>query len=174
MVSDRIQKLLNDQLNKEFFSAYLYLSIEAYLTAQNLSGFANWFRVQAQEERDHAMIFFNYINRIGGRVKLERIDAPQADFASVGEALRLTLEHEKFVTGSIYKIVDASLEEKDHKTNAFLQWFVNEQVEEEDNAEKNVRRFELVKEDGRGILMMDAEMAARVYVQAAPLAAGQA
>lgn len=174
MVSDRIQKLLNNQLNKEFFSAYLYLSIEAYLTSQNLPGFANWFRVQAQEERDHALIFFNYINRIGGRVRFTQIDTPQVDFASIGEALKLTLEHEKFVTSSIYDIVDAALEEKDHKTNTFLQWFINEQVEEEDNADKNIRKFELVKDDGKGILMMDADMAARVYVQAAPLAAGQA
>ena len=174
MVSDRIQKLLNDQLNKELYSAYLYLSIEAYLEAQSLPGIANWFRVQAQEERDHALIFFNYINRIGGRVRLAQIDAPQVDFESVGEALKLTLEHEKFVTRSIYGIVDASIEERDHKTNSFLQWFITEQVEEEDNADKNVRKFELVKGDGKGILMMDAEMAARVYVQAAPLAAGQA
>jgi ferritin len=174
MVSDRIQKLLNDQLNKELFSAYLYLSIEAYLTSQNLPGFAHWFRIQTQEERDHALIFFNYINRIGGRVKLAQIDAPQVEFASIGEALKLTLEHERFVTGSIYGIADASLEERDHKTNTFLQWFITEQVEEEDNADKNIRKFELVKDDGKGILMMDAEMAARVYVQAAPLAAGQA
>lgn len=174
MVSDKIQKLLNNQLNKEFFSAYLYLSIEAYLTSLNLPGFANWFRVQAQEERDHALIFFNYINRIGGRVKLAQIDEPQVDFTSIGEALKLTLEHEKFVTASIYGIVDAAVEERDHKTNSFLQWFINEQVEEEDNADKNFKKFELVKDDGKGILMMDADMGARVYVQAAPLAAGQA
>lgn len=174
MVSDRIQKLLNEQLNKELYSAYLYLSIEAYLTSQNLPGFAHWFRVQTQEERDHALIFFNFINRIGGRVKLVQIEAPQVDFVSVGEALKLTLAHERFVTSSIYGIADASLEERDHKTNTFLQWFITEQVEEEDNADKNIRKFELVKDDGKGILMMDAEMAARVYVQAAPLAAGQA
>lgn len=174
MVSDRIQKLLNDQLNKELFSAYLYLSIEAYLTSLNLPGFANWFRVQAMEERDHALIFFNYINRIGGRVQLMQIDAPQVDFASIGAALKQTLEHEKFVTASIYGIVDAALEERDHKTNTFLQWFITEQVEEEDNADKNIRKFEMVKDDSKGILMMDAEMAARMYVQAAPLAAGQA
>lgn len=174
MVSERIQKLLNEQVNKELFSAYLYLSIEAYLTAQNLPGFANWFHVQTQEERDHALIFFNYINRIGGRVELAPIEGPQTDFASVEEALKLTLEHEKFVTASIYKIADAALEERDHKTSSFLNWFVDEQVEEEENATNNMARFELVKGDGKGILMMDAEMAARTYVQAAPLAAGQA
>lgn len=174
MVSERIQRLLNEQVNKELFSAYLYLSIEAYLTAQNLPGFANWFRVQVQEERDHALIFFNYIHRIGGRVKLAAIDAPQVEFVSVGEALEKTLEHEKLVTASIYGIADAAQEERDHKTSSFLHWFVDEQVEEEENATNNIARFELVKDDGRGILMMDAEMAARIYVQAAPLAAGQA
>lgn len=173
MVSDRIQKLLNDQLNKEWFSAYLYLSIEAYFTSLNLPGFAHWFRVQAMEERDHALIIFNYINRINGRVRLMQIEAPQVDFPSIAEALKLTLEHEQFVTSSIYKIVDASREEKDHKTDTFLQWFITEQVEEEDNADKNIRKFELVKDDGRGILMMDADLAARVYVQAALLAAEQ-
>jgi len=163
MISEKIQKLLNEQIVKEFYSAYLYLSIEAYLTEQNLVGFANWFRVQAQEERDHAMIFFNFINKVGGRVKLGQIDAPKVDFASIEEALKLSLEHEQFVTRSIYTIVDAAIEERDHKTNQFLQWFVNEQTEEEANSDNNLKKFQLVGNDGRGILMMDAEMAARVY-----------
>jgi len=172
MVSERIQNLLNDQLQKEFYSAYLYLSIEAYFASKNLNGFANWFRVQAQEERDHAMIFFNYITKVGGRVTLKQIDAPKTEFASIEEALKLTLEHEQFVTKSIYGIVDAALEERDHKTNAFLQWFVNEQVEEEENADSNIKKFELVKGDGRGIMMLDAELAQRVYTPAVNPAMG--
>jgi ferritin len=174
MISENLQEMLNNQINKEFYSAYLYLSIEAYLTSINLPGFANWFHVQTQEERDHALIFFNYINRVGGRVVLKNIDGPKVDFASIEEALKLTLEHERFVTKSIYEIVDAALAERDHKTNTFLQWFIDEQVEEEDNADKNIKKFSLVKDDGKGILMMDADMAARVYVQAAPLMAQQA
>lgn len=163
MISEKIQKLLNEQIVKEFYSAYLYLSIEAYFTSLNLVGFANWFRIQTQEERDHAMMFFNYINKVGGRVKLGRIDAPQVEFTSIEEALKLSLEHEQFVTRSIYNIVDAAIEERDHKTNQFLQWFVNEQTEEEANSDNNLKKYQLVGNDGRGILMMDAEMAARVY-----------
>lgn len=166
MVSERIQKLLNEQIQKEFYSAYLYLSIEAYFQSLNLNGFANWFHIQTQEERDHAMIIFNYVNRIGGRVVLGQIDAPQVEFSSIEEALKRTLEHEQFVTKSIYNIVDVAVEERDHKTNSFLQWFVNEQVEEEENADNNIKKFEMVKDDGKGILMLDAEMAARVYVPA--------
>lgn len=171
MISERIQEKLNEQVQKEFYSAYLYLSIEAYFSSLNLNGFANWFHVQAQEERDHAMMIFDYINRVGGRVFLQQIDAPKTEFDSIEEALKLTLEHEQFVTKSIYGIVDVALEEKDHKTNAFLQWFVNEQVEEEENADNNIKKFDLVKGDGRGILMLNAELAQRVYT---PPVIGQA
>lgn len=167
MLSEKLQQKLNEQIQKEFYSAYLYLSIEAYLASLNLMGFANWFHVQAQEERDHAMLIFDYMVRVGGKIKLGQIDAPLADFASIEEALKLTYTHEQGVTRSIYGIVDAALEEKDHKTTAFLQWFVNEQIEEEANADSNVKKFKLAGNDGRGILMMDAEMAARVYTPAA-------
>lgn len=163
MISEKLQKQLNEQIVKEFFSAYLYLSIEAYFTSLNLNGFANWFRIQAQEERDHAMMFFEYINKVGGRVTLGQIDAPQSEFASIEEALKMSLDHERFVTKSIYSIVDLAILERDHKTNQFLQWFVNEQTEEEANSENNLKKFQLVGNDGRGILMLDGEMAARVY-----------
>ena len=96
MISAKLEKMLNDQLNKEFYSAYLYLSIEAYFTSLNLAGFAHWFHVQVQEERDHSLIFFNYISKVGGRVRLQAIDTPQVDFASMGEALELTLKHALF------------------------------------------------------------------------------
>lgn len=164
MISEKMEQKLNEQMQKEFFSAYLYLSISAYFDYQNLKGFANWFHIQAQEERDHAMLIFSYIGRVGGKVRLAQIDAPQLDFASIEEALNKTFEHEQFITKSIYDIVDVAVEERDHKTNAFLQWFVNEQVEEEENADDNIKKFQLVKDDGRGILMMDNELAARVYV----------
>lgn len=163
MLSEKLQKQLNEQIVKEFYSAYLYLSIEAYYTSLNLNGFANWFRVQAQEERDHAMMFFTYINKVGGRVKLGQIDEPKTEFSSIEEALQLSLDHERFVTKSIYNIVDTAFEERDYKTNSFLQWFVNEQTEEESNSENNLKKFQMVGNDGRGILMLDAEMATRVY-----------
>ncbi len=163
MITEKMQKELNDQVRKEFYSAYLYLSIGAYFASINLEGFANWFRIQAQEERDHAMMFFDYINRVGGRVQLGAIDAPDFDFGSIEQALKLTLEHEQLVTRSIYNIVDVAIEEKDHKTNQFLQWFVNEQTEEEASADANLKKVQLVGNDGRGILMLDGEMAQRVY-----------
>ncbi len=163
MISEKIQAKLNEQIQKEFYSAYLYLSFEAYFSSLNLNGFAHWFRVQAQEERDHALLFFDYVNRVGGRVVLGQIDAPKPDFSSIEEVLKLSLEHEQFVTKSIYSIVDVALEERDHKTNAFLQWFITEQVEEENNSDSNIKKYLMVKDDGRGVLMLDAELAARVY-----------
>lgn len=172
MISEKMEKLLNDQIQKEFYSAYLYLSFESYFTSRNLNGFAHWFRVQAMEERDHAIIFVNYLNQVGGRVKLQTLNAPEWDFRSIEEVIMRQLEHERYVTNSIYNIADQALEERDHKTNSFLKWFIDEQTEEEANAEENLSKIRLVGEnDGRGILMLDAEMAARVYVVPAPLAA---
>jgi ferritin len=172
MLSEKIETLLNDQVRKEFYSAYLYLSFEAYFSMRNLNGFAHWFRVQAMEERDHAVIFINYLNQVGGRIKLQQIDAPEWDFKSIEEVLNKTLEHEQSVTKSIYNIADQAIDERDHKTGSFLKWFIDEQAEEEANAEQNLDKIKLVGEnDGRGILMLDAKLAARVYVVPAPLAA---
>lgn len=165
MISEKMQQKMNEQIVKEFYSAYLYLSFEAYFESLNLKGFANWFRVQAQEERDHAMMFFNYINHVGGRVILGQIEAPKWDFNSIEEVLKMGYEHEQFVTRSIYSIVDLAIEERDHMSNSFLQWFVNEQAEEESNADSNLKKLKLVGNDGRGILMLDADFATRVYAQ---------
>lgn len=163
MISEKMQQKLNEQIQKEFFSAYLYLSMEAYFASRNLNGFANFFRVQAQEERDHAMMFFNFVNHVGGKIRLGMIEEPKSDFESIEEVMRMALEHEQYVTSSIYSIVDLAIEERDHKTNAFLQWFVTEQAEEEASAEGNLEKIKLIGTDGRGILMMDAELAQRVY-----------
>ncbi|MFZ5988201.1 MAG: ferritin [Bacillota bacterium] len=163
MINDNMVKKLNDQMQKEFYSAYLYLSMSGYFKSINLEGFANFFYVQAQEERDHAMKIFDYINQVGGKITLKQIDAPKVDFESIEEVLRLSLEHEQFITKSIHDIVDAALSEKDHTTYSFLQWFINEQVEEEATADHNLKKFKLVGNDGRGILMIDAELAQRVY-----------
>ena len=163
MISEKINKLLNEQVQKEFYSAYLYLGMQAYFANQNLDGFANFFSVQVQEERDHAMKFYNYINHKGGKVELLQINAPEMNFNSAEEIFAATLVHEQLVTKSIYNIVDNSLEERDHATNTFLQWFVTEQVEEEATVEKNLRKLKLIKNDSNGLLMLDAELATRVY-----------
>jgi len=171
MISEKLEVLLNDQVQKELYSAYLYFSFEAYFTAKNLNGYAHWFRVQAMEERDHALIFFNYIHHVGGRVKLRQIDAPAWDFKSIEEVVSLQLDHERYVTKSIYEITDQALVEHDHKTSSFLKWFIDEQTEEENNAEQNLSKIKLIGEnDGKGVLLLDAEMATRMYVVAAPLA----
>ncbi len=169
MLSERINKLLNEQIQKEFFSAYLYLGMEAYFADLNLEGFANFFHVQVQEERDHALKFFNYITQKGGKVELLQINAPEAKFESAEEIFALTLGHEQFVTHSIYNIVNASIEERDHATNSFLQWFVTEQVEEEATMEKYLKKLQLIKNDPNALLMLDVELAQRVYT---PPAAG--
>lgn len=168
MISDKLNKLLNEQVQKEFFSAYLYLAMEAHFANQNLDGFANFFHVQVQEERDHALKFFNYINQKGGKVELLQINAPEANYTSAEEIFAVTLGHEQFVTNSIYNIVNAALEEKDHGTNTFLQWFVTEQVEEEATMEKYLKKLQLIKNDPNGLFMLDSELAQRVYTPPAP------
>jgi len=163
MISEKMQQALNGQVQKEFYSAYLYLSMEAYFDEQNLKGFAHFFRVQVQEERDHAMMFFKYISYVQGKAELLQIDQPVAIFNSPLDVFKAAYDHELFITKSIYSIIDLSLEEKDHKTNAFLQWFVNEQTEEEANMDDNIKKLQLINNDGRGILMLDNELMTRVY-----------
>jgi len=163
MISEKMQQVLNEQVQKEFYSAYLYLSMEAYFDERNLAGFAHFFRVQVQEERDHAMMFFKYISYVQGKANLMQIDQPANIFDSPLNVFETGYEHELFVTKSIYKIVDLSLEEKDHKTNAFLQWFVSEQAEEEANFDANIKKLQLIGNDGRGILMLDNELMVRIY-----------
>ncbi len=172
MLSKRIEDLLNDQIKNEFYSAYLYLSMSAWLTNYGLTGYAHWFRVQAQEERDHALIFMNYILQTNGRVHLKALDEPNFDFASVEDLLNLNLSHEQFVTSLIYKIAAAAQEESDFKTSEMIKWFVTEQVEEEANATDNITQYRLFGGDGKGLYMLDAQKATRVYAVAAPLAAG--
>ena len=162
-ISTNIQERFNEQIQKEFFSEYLYISMEAYFKQLSLDGFANYFHVQALEERDHAMMFFNYIIETDGKVLLRQIDKPKSDFASALEVFQNSLDHEKFVTRSIHSLVDAALEEKDHTANTFLQWFITEQREEESNMDRVLNKLKLVEGDGRGLLLLDAELALRVY-----------
>jgi len=163
MLSAKMLAALNEQLNKEIYSAYLYLSMSAYSTHIGLKGFANWFMVQYQEEMMHAMKFYNYINDQGGRVKLMAIDAPPTEFESPLDMFEKTLKHEQFVTKRINDLVDLSIKEKDHVTSIFLQWYVTEQIEEEANDNDIIAKLKLVGKKGDALLMLDKELAARVF-----------
>ncbi len=164
MLNEKVEQKLNEQIQKEFFSSYLYLSMEAYFKSVDLDGFANWYHIQAQEERDHAMKIYNYIDYVGGRIRLLPIQAPKGEYKSVREVLEDTLAHERMVTQSIYDIVDVAREHKDHKTDYFMQWYVKEQVEEENNSESNIKKLKISGEEGSGLFILDAEMGKRVYV----------
>jgi ferritin len=171
MLSKKIEDLLNNQIKNELYSAYLYMSMSAWLNNYGLNGYAHWFRVQAQEERDHALIFLNYIIQTNGRVHLYQIDEPNFDFKDVEELLQLNLTHEQYVTSLIYGITAAAEQEKDFKTAEMNKWFVTEQVEEEANATDNILGYKLFGKDGQGLLALDAQKKTRVYTQAPPLAA---
>lgn len=164
MLTEKMQSAINEQINKELWSSYLYLSMAAYFEEQNYSGFANWMRVQAQEEVTHAMKFFDYVNDRGGRVLLKPIAEVQTEWDDVKSAINDTLEHEKKVTASIYNLVDLADEEKDHATNQMLQWFIQEQVEEEASADDLLQRVEMTEGKGHALLMIDKELAGRQFV----------
>lgn len=164
MLTEKMQSAINEQINKELWSSYLYLSMAAYFEDQNYSGFANWMRVQAQEEVTHAMKFFDYVNDRGGRVLLKPLAEVQTEWDGVKSAIKDTLEHEKKVTASIYNLVELATEEKDHATNQMLQWFIQEQVEEEANADDLLQRVEMTEGKAHALLMIDKELAGRQFV----------
>ena len=172
MVKEKMQQALNDQLNAELYSAYLYLSMEAYFRSISLNGFATWMRVQTQEEIFHATKFYDFIDDRGGRVTLKAIDAPPNTWESPLAVFQYTYEHEQKVTGLINNLVDLSLAEHDHATNIFLQWFITEQVEEEDNASTIIERIKLVKEAKEGLFLLDQELGQRTFTQPTAPAAG--
>jgi ferritin len=163
MVKKKIEAALNKQLNAELYSSYLYLSMSAYFQSINLPGFANWMRVQTQEELVHAMKFYDFINERGGRVTLQKIDSPPTKWASPLNAFESAYKHEQKVTGLINDLVNLAVGEKDHATNIFLQWFVTEQVEEEASADEVVQKLKLVGKDSGGMFMLDGEMGQRVF-----------
>ncbi len=172
MISKKMEKALNGQLNAELYSAYLYLSMAAYFESADLAGFANWMRVQVQEERFHAMKFYDYIIERGGRVTLGPIEAPPSDWDSPLAVFEATLTHEQKVTGLINDLMDLAREEKDNASEIFLQWFVNEQVEEEDNAGKVLGQLKLIKDSPQALFMMDREMGQRVFTPPAAAEGG--
>jgi Ferritin-like protein len=163
MLKPEISKLLNEQINKEFYSAYLYMDMADYYADQNLSGFEHWFVVQAQEERDHALLFRQYLLNNGEPVTLTQIEAPEGGYNSFKEPLTKALEHEQFVTASINTIYEVAYENKDFRTMQFLDWFIKEQGEEEKNADDNIKKFNLFGGDPKSLYMLDNELKARVY-----------
>ena len=158
-----LEKALNEQLNAEMYSAYLYLSMSAYFSDIGLDGFATWMRVQAQEEQFHAMKFYDYIIERGGRVLLTSIDGPKTEWESPLDCVEAVLEHEQHVTSLVNGLVDLAIQEKDHATNIFLQWFVTEQVEEEDNVNAVLNKLRLLNGEGNGMFILDKELSTRVF-----------
>lgn len=163
MVGDKMHDALNKQVNAELYSAYLYLSMSAYFEAINLTGFANWMRVQAQEEMAHAMKFYDYIHETNGKVTLTAVDAPQSQWSSPLAAFEHVFKHEQKVTGLINDLVNLAIAEKDHATNNFLQWFIAEQVEEESSADAIVQKLKLLGDTRGAIFMLDQELGSRTF-----------
>lgn len=163
MLTKTMEKALNEQVKWEMYSGYMYLAMSAYYADQGLPGFATWMRAQAQEELWHGMKFYDYIIERGGRVELQEIWQPPTEWKSPLAAMEETLEHEQKVTARINDLVDVAISEKDHATNNFLQWFVAEQVEEEDSVGEALDKLKLVGKDGAGLYMLDKEMSVRVF-----------
>ena len=158
-----VRQLVNEQINKEFYSAYLYLDFANYYDAVGLDGFANWYTVQAQEERDHALLFYRYLQNNGECVTLEAIEKPEWERGDNMTPLKKALEHEKYVTSLINTIYAAAYEAKDFRTMQVLDWFVKEQGEEEKNASDMITKMELFGGDSKGLYMLNSELKARVY-----------
>jgi ferritin len=168
MLNKKLENALNEQVVKEFYSAYLYLAMAGWFEEQVLPGLAKWMRVQAQEESCHALIFFNYLCEKGVQPVLGAVDAPPAKFKSVSEAFRQVVEHERAVTASIHKIADVAVELRDHATKQALEWFVAEQVEEEASAEAMLRQAQRLEGD-KALFLLDKEAGGRVFALPAPL-----
>ena len=163
MLNQKVEQAFNEQLNAEAYSAYLYWSMSAYFESMNLKGFASWMRVQALEEMTHTEKFFNFIGERGGRVKLTTIAAPGIEWESPLAAFEAAFEHETIVTGRINELVDLAVAESDHASQVFLQWFVNEQVEEESSADAVIQRLKLAHGAPGALFMVDQELSQRVF-----------
>lgn len=161
MLSKKMEESLNEQVNKEMFSAYLYMSMSIHAGDMGLKGFSNWFMVQYHEEMSHAMKLYDYIHSRGGRVVLKAIEAPAAAFDSAMDMFQKTLAHEEFITASINDLMEIAIAEKDHATRIFLQWFVTEQVEEEENDHEIIDQLKLIGDSPQGLMMLDKELAGR-------------
>lgn len=164
MIKQKVADAINAQINAEFYSAYLYLSMSAYFQHEGLPGFANWMRVQFEEEQFHALRFYDYVSERGGRVLLTSFETPKHEWKTIVEAFEDVLTHELHVTDLINNLVDISIAEKDHASNSFFKWFVDEQVEEEANVEQILSQLKRIDGKGDGILLLDRELATRVFV----------
>lgn len=162
-MNDKIAALLNQQINKEFYSAYLYLDMANFYDELDLNGYANYYTIQAQEERDHALLFLKYMQNNGLKVTLEAIDKPDKTFTTALDPLVIAAEHERYVTSLIDDIYHEAREGRDYRTMQFLDWFIKEQGEEEDNADSMVSRYKLFGTDAKGLYLLDQECAGRVY-----------
>ena len=163
MMNEKVHEFLNQQINKEFYSAYLYLDFSNYFEEVGLDGFANWYKIQAQEERDHAMLFYQYLQNENQKVTLEAIAKPDKTLSSHMDVLKAGLEHEEYVTSLINDIYAAAYNVKDFRTMQFLDWFVKEQGEEETNANDLITKMELFGSDPKSLYMLNQELAARIY-----------
>ena len=163
MMNEKVHELLNQQINKELYSAYLYLQFSNYFDEAGLDGFANWYMIQAQEERDHAMLFYQYLKNENQKVTLEAVDKPEREIKCHMDVLKAGLEHEEYVTSLIHDIYDAAHQVKDYRTMQFLDWFVKEQGEEETNANDLITKMELFGSDPKSLYMLNQELAARIY-----------
>lgn len=163
MLNEKVSALLNDQINKELYSAYLYLDFSNYYKNKGLDGYANWFDIQAKEEMDHAMLFMKYLQNNDHAVTLEAIAKPDKELKEFSDALHASLEHERYVTSLIHHIYETAADVKDYRTMQFLDWFIDEQGEEEKNAMDMITRFELFGTDPKGLYTLDNEYKSRVY-----------
>ncbi len=163
MISKKVEKELNKQLNAELYSAYLYLAMSAWFQEKNLKGFAQWMYVQYQEETNHAQLFYNYILERGGTAEFPSIASPKSTWKNVVDVFSETLKHEQQVTSLINNLMNVSLTEKDHAASNFLQWFVNEQVEEEANVIDILEQLKMIEGKGAGLFMMDRELKLRIF-----------
>lgn len=163
MLNEKVVALLNEQIVKELYSAYLYLDFSNFYSDKGLDGFANWYRIQAQEERDHALLFYDYLHNNSEKVTLGAIDAPAANLVELADPLQEGLKHEQYVTGLIHTIYAAAKEVNDFRTMQFLDWFVKEQGEEEKNANDLITKMDLFGDDPKSLYMLDQELGTRVY-----------
>lgn len=162
-MNKKVSELINTQINKELYSGYLYLDMSNFFESKGLAGFANWYKVQAQEERDHAMLFYQYLHNNGEKVTLLAIDQPDKKYKNFMDPLKAALEHEKYVTSLIDNIYAEASKAKDYRTMELLQWFIKEQGEEEKNANDLISKMELFGGDARSLYMLDQELAGRTY-----------
>ncbi len=165
MINEKVGKILNSQVNKELYSAYLYLSMSAYFSDKGLLGFANWMRIQAQEEQAHAMLMYDFLINRGEKVVLTEVDAPPKSWENSLSVMEEVLKHEVYVTGLINNIISIAEEVKDRATISYMNWFIDEQVEEEANAQDIISKLKLIGEDKSALYLLDKDLAARVFVQ---------